>query len=792
MTDTSKHVLRPLSLRAPMEQPRSFAHKSALALSVSALMLSPLVMAEEDETIELDTLQIEDRTIDTNPYAEPGAPYKARVSGDERHVKPLAETPQTINVVTKAQIQDSGRSDLKEILQMQPGVTIGTGENGNAFGDRYIIRGQEARSDVFVDGLRDPGMTTRESFATEQVEITKGPSSTFAGRGTAGGAVNSVTKQASTEYNFTELQGGIGTDNYHRVTVDSNQVLSDTVAVRANLLEAKEDVADRDPADRERQGAALSASFDVTEKLKVVADYYYLDAQDKPDLGTYIKPNGGRPVKDIPVYVQDEDFLESEINTATVRVSYAFSNDFRVQNATRYGTTENGYLTTGARGGAVRDATDPVAPGAETITLSTHNGWQEVEYFANHLNFFVDKKDSIGNLHQMVFSVEYSDQKVANGLYEYLAGATNCITVGRNNTPTGNYCILDGDGNEVANIGSVMNRTVGKGPRDSDWNVETVSYAFMDTIDLRDDLSVFFGIRYDDFDYRNYLTPYSRQVVDGTYELREADVLLFEYSDGYWNGHMGVVYDIATNGNVYFTWSTASEINGGESDVGGSCGYGGACGEAGGKPEKIRNLELGSKWNLLDQKLLATAAVFQITKDDVMENVGSDYETLGTVNTGKNRVEGIELSLAGNVTQQLSAVGGLTVMESEVLESYDTESVGRMLSNFAEQSAFLQLRYQLFDDVAFGGVATYRGEVFAGQPDTAAGWNTTLDQYAYRVPSYTTFDLFASYDITDKLNARLNVLNATDKDFYLAAYRSGAFTYIGDARRTMLTFTYQL
>ncbi|WP_156494572.1 TonB-dependent receptor plug domain-containing protein, partial [Erythrobacter sp. HI0019] len=77
------------------------------------------------------------------------------------------------------------------------GVTIGTGENGNAFGDRYIIRGHEARSDVFVDGLRDPGMTTRETFAVDQIEITKGPSSSFAGRGSTGGAVNSITKKAS-------------------------------------------------------------------------------------------------------------------------------------------------------------------------------------------------------------------------------------------------------------------------------------------------------------------------------------------------------------------------------------------------------------------------------------------------------------------------------------------------------------------------------------------------------------------------------------------------------------------
>ena len=176
---TQHSVKKPKALRScqPMDFPTA-----VLALGLSTALASAAVVAQE-EALMLDKLSIEDRTIDTNPYAEPGAPYKAKVSGDQRRVKALADTPATISVLTITQIKESGKSDLREVLAAQPGITLGTGENGNAFGDRYIIRGHEARSDVFVDGLRDPGMTTRESFATEQVEITKGPSSTFAGRG---------------------------------------------------------------------------------------------------------------------------------------------------------------------------------------------------------------------------------------------------------------------------------------------------------------------------------------------------------------------------------------------------------------------------------------------------------------------------------------------------------------------------------------------------------------------------------------------------------------------------------
>jgi catecholate siderophore receptor len=406
--DTSRPAL---SLRKPAFNP------AALAIGLPSLLMSASIFAQsqtaqDEEPIVLDTLQIEERTVDTNPYAEAGAPYKAKISGDKRHVKALADTPQTITVLTQTQILDSGKTDLKEILGQQPGITLGTGENGNAFGDRYVIRGHEARSDVFVDGLRDPGMTIRESFAVEQVELTKGPSSTFAGRGSAGGAVNSITKQASTEYDFNKISAGMGTDDYRRITLDSNLKVSDQVAVRANLLHAYEEVPDRDPADRERNGIALSGLFQASDKLRLIADFYHLEGEDSPDLGSYISSTTG-PDDDIAVYTQDADFLESEVDTFTFRAEYDFNDDLSLTNATRYGTTDNGYVVTGARG-TTRDATDP-AGAIPTISLSTHQGWQEVDYVANQTNLYWDKALA-GLKHQFIFSLEYTKQDVKNGV----------------------------------------------------------------------------------------------------------------------------------------------------------------------------------------------------------------------------------------------------------------------------------------------------------------------------------------------------------------------------------------
>lgn len=766
--------------------------KNKLALSIAAAMLLPIVGASAAEQTKdaskdqvqnkkvLETVKVQATALEANPNAQPGVPYKAQLSGDERHTRPIAETPQNITVLTKAEIEESGYTDLRAILDAQPGITLGTGENGNAFGDRYIIRGQEVRSDIFVDGLRDPGMTTRESFAVEQIEITKGPNSSFAGRGSSGGAVNAITKQATTDYDYTSLTAGVGTDGYHRVTLDSNQALTDELAVRANLLTAKEDVPDRDPAYRERKGIAVSGFYNPTDEFEMTLDYYGLDAKDNPDLGSYLVgtvPNR-KPADNAPVYAQSADFLESDVDTLTARLKYRFNSDVRITNITRKGTSDNGYVATGARA-ATTNAKDP--NGAySTVTLSTHQGWQEVDYFANQTNLFIDKE--IGGLkHEFIISAEYSDHAVLNGNYTVANSGQNCFT--SNVAAANGWCVIDKSGKEIANIHDVMNRKITKTIWDTDWAVKSKSLSIMDTVDLNDQWSVFAGIRADRFDFD--LGTQTAALVKAKYD----------YSDTLTNSHLGVVYDINDVGNVYFTWSTAADINGGESDVGTSSGYGGTViykgSVAGAKPERSDNYELGTKWNLFDETLLLTGAIFQVTKSDVME--GANYDSVGTFNTGEIRVRGIEFGASGQITDKLTTQAGITYMDAEVMESATAANLGKTISNFADLSVNVQLKYQFTEKFSLGGAWKYEGKKFAGQPDTAAAYtafNTGSYYYSQPIPEYSVFDLFATYDFSKNLDVRLNIGNVTDKDYYLAAYRSGSFVYKGDARTTRVTVNY--
>ncbi len=726
--------------------------RPALALALSAAISAPVLAAEPvgcSDEVALDTLVIEGKAsqlssrqqAEASPYASEAAPYKAERVQDSKHTRPIAETPQTMTVLTRDSIAESGKTELKDILAAQPGITLGTGEGGNSFGDRYIIRGYEARSDVFTDGMREPGLITRDTFALEQVEITKGPSSTFAGRGSTGGSVNSVTKKASLIEDFSTATVGAGTDGYRRTTLDSNLVATDRLALRANLMYGETDIADREPAREQRQGALLSGVFEASEDLKLSADYYYFRSDDVSDPGKALNRATGE-IRDYQNVAQDGlDFQETGADIFTFAAEYAISDELRIENKTRVGSTENDYIIS-------------LYTTRNALRHRAFSGWQENDYRGNQTNLIWDT-ELAGLEHTLITGAEIAREETTAGNYTVKT--------------TSSYVLNPYDPDNNAWQGGTR-----RNPPSTRVNLDTLSWYLMDTITLNEDWEVFAGVRMDSFDYQ----------MDALTTGKES-----QYSDSYWNGHLGVVWSPWENGNIYATWSTATEINGGEADAAANCGYGGLCTDSNGnyaaaEPEESTNYEIGTKWNLFDEQLLLTLAAFQTTKDKVIEGGVNSYTTGGSLNTGSNRVHGIEFGLSGNLTDKLSGQFGAAIMNSETLKSYNPAMEGLPKANFAEKSANLQLRYQLTPKFAFGGTMTYSSEIYGGQPDAGA----TL---AVNLPSYKVYDAFATYDINDELNLRANVQNLTNKEYYTALYRSGSIVYLGDARTANMTLTWK-
>jgi catecholate siderophore receptor len=750
------------------------------ALGASSVALAAAMMAPAfAQDTQLGTVRVQSEAIDPNPNATPGVPYKAKTSGDERRTRPIAETPATIQIITGEQIKDSGFTDLKQVLLSQPGITTATGENGNMFGDRYIIRGQQAMSDTFVDGLRDPGMAIRETFAIEQLEITKGPNSSFAGRGSSGGAINAITKRATTDYDFIKADATAGDGNYSRLTLDANQALAEDFAIRANLMYSYGKVPGRNPADRFRAGAAVSATWLATPDTELTLDYYGLHAKDGPDSGSYLVGAGAarKPMSPLPPAVtQEEDFLRSDVNTGTVRFSHRFDEAIRFTNILRVGRSTNGYVLSAARA-ATTTVNNPGGVYA-TSTISNHQGWSAVDYFADQASLFANL-DVAGLANEFVLSFEYTDHGVTNGVYTATAtGPNNCIT--GTGTVLNARCTSDRLGNQLPNVRNLQQKTIVKGTPRSDWNFTTSAVSLMDTVDITEDLTFFGGVRADFYDFD--LTTITAAGVRTPYTT----------SDTLVNYHAGLVYQVTPEIDVYTSFGSATDINGGEPDSSTSSGYGGAVifngSIAAANPETTQSFEIGTKWKLFDDRFLATLAAFQSVKTDVME--GADYNAFGTFGTGDNQVSGVELEVVGMLTDDLTVQGGLTYMSSEILKSATAANVGHTVSAFANFSANLMAKYRATDAFSLGGNLQYVSKRYGGQPDTAAVFAGGL--YSQPVPAYAVLDFFATYKVDANLGLRLNIGNIMDRNYYTAAYRGGFFVYKGDGRNVRISIDYDL
>jgi catecholate siderophore receptor len=81
---------------------------------------------------------------------------------------------------------------------------------------------------------------------------------------------------------------------------------------------------------------------------------------------------------------------------------------------------------------------------------------------------------------------------------------------------------------------------------------------------------------------------------------------------------------------------------------------------------------------------------------------------------------------------------------------------------------------------------TYSSSFLGGQPDQGADADSSPEY-----PSYTVFDVFATYDISKQLSVRANLLNLFDKEYYTAGYRGGSIVYLGDARSANVNLTYK-
>jgi catecholate siderophore receptor len=212
--------------------------------------------------------------------------YKIEVPNLSKLTEPLLDTPQSIQIISNQVLQDRAVTNLNDALRNVPGISLGAGEFSWQ-GNNPSIRGFVARTDMFLDGIRDFGSYYRDAFNLQQIEVLEGPSSILFGRGSTGGVINQVSKLPSLD-SFVSGTLTFGTDLTRRATVDVSEQLPDLAegaALRMTAMGHQQNHAGRDVAKDSRYGFAPSLALGLGTPTRLTGAYFHQSADDVPDYG---------------------------------------------------------------------------------------------------------------------------------------------------------------------------------------------------------------------------------------------------------------------------------------------------------------------------------------------------------------------------------------------------------------------------------------------------------------------------------------------------------------------------
>ena len=750
--------------------------RALLAGALSASIITP-ALAEDDLADSEDRRTIVvtgERDGDANPNANPNAPYKVENSANSKFTEPLRDTPKSITVIPKEVIEDIGATSFREVVRSTPGVTLGTGEGGNAFGDRIFIRGFEARNDIYIDGLRDPGVSSREIFGIEQIEIVKGPSGSFGGRGTTGGLVSLQSKRPQIGNDFAVVEGTIGTENHYRGTIDANVMLTDSLALRVNTLYHQADTPGRDYVESTKKGTAIALGWNPVNGVLVTADYYHFRLDGVPDWGHPFDSTTQQPYKvdrDNSYGVIGRDFLYNGTDIGTFAVEYDPIDALSLRSITRYGESYNRYLA-GPVGAVCRfartatgacPATGTLLPEDQfTVTPGAQRRYSDTRYLAS----LADATIRLGNegfSHTLVFGAEYAREKV---------DAYRLLTSAFVEDANGNVLSVSPFIRNLLNPDPLLNGTLTSyvdgvtGPTQT--RVESTSDYLIDTIKFGPKFSVTLGARYDSYDIALFNPDASNAA--GLQPERLANNVSFL------NWQASALYKPVEAVSLYASYSTSSNPSGEQIDGNGIAYDGLAAVTQNLEPERNENMEVGVKGELFNGEMLLTGALFQITKQNAREQTTPGVYEL----VGKLRSRGVELGVSGNLGDKVQLFGGYTYTDAKLVNSVNAANEGRPFANIPKHSASLLATYAVTDRFEIGGQVYHQSKIYGGSQVAGTAF----------VPSYTRFDAVARWQMREGLEARVNVLNLTDKLYYDAIYRSGSpFAYVAPGRSATLSLT---
>lgn len=660
--------------------------------------------------------------------------YKAESSTSTAKTDtPLRDVPQSISVLTRQTLDDLNVQNIGDAVQYVPGVGTAQGE-GNR--ETPIIRGNTSTGDFFLDGMRDDVQYYRDLYNIERLEVLKGANGALFGRGGVGGLINRVSKEAG----FDPVRGmtlQFGSNSNKRVTTDVGQTFTDSVAFRVNGMYEDSD-SYRDDVTLKRYGVNPTLTWRASDATRATFGVEYFHDERVADRG--VSSYLGRPLEtDAGTFFGDpvQSPTYATVKMANLMVEHRFSDTVVLRNRTRYGDYEKFYQNVFP--GTVNTTTTVNPTGlpagsyaaGSIVQISAYNNATDRKNVFNQtdLNFVLNTG---AVTHKFLTGLELGRQETENfrstGFFDSVAVGTTTVNALLTNPRTTFPLSWRQNGTDADNSGTA----------------KIAALYLQDEIAFNPRFTVIAGLRYDNFkvDLRNNRTAQD-----------------FSSKDNLLSPRLALVYKPAEALSLYTSYTLTYQPRAGDQLASLSATNSAL------DPEEFKNYEVGLKWDATEN-LAFTAALFKLERT----NVAVADPTAGTPGgppagtlmlVGGQENKGVELGLAGNVTDQWSIIAAATYQDAEISSNQSgTVLQGARLSGLPKTNFSLWNRYDLSSSWGFGLGIVNRAEIFAATENLSPGAvNVTL-------PSFTRVDGAVYFAMNDRWHAQLNVENLLDKEYF--------------------------
>jgi catecholate siderophore receptor len=651
----------------------------------------------------------------------------------------LRDIPQAVTVINQSLLQSQGATSFQDALRNAPGVTVGAAEGGT-IGNNVNLRGFTARTDIYLDGFRDRGQYYRDTFDLESIEVLYGPSSMLFGRGSTGGVINQVSKQAQLKP-VSEVSTSIGTNDRYRTTVDIDRAMSDTSAFRVNAF-AQDMGSTRDVEKNKDYGIAPEVRFGIGTPTEVTLSALIQHNDDQPDYGVQSVNGHPAPVNKGTFYGLTDDRTIQDTQILSARVTHRFSENLQLRNQTQYS-----HYTVDARETAPQSvltgplATSPALSNGNFTTLPLDSLFIKLQ---SHDRLISDS--SLYNTTDLIskFNTGWIKHELVTGLEIGHDNYTN-QSLSRTNLPI--VSLID-----PVHFSSTSTNSPEIPGNYANAGANSIAVYANDTATLSEHWKIVGGLRWD-----RYQAEIANTISLPGYAAQ---------TDHFLSVRGGLIYQPTDTQSYYASYGTSFDpsletltVTSGQQNL---------------APEKNRSYEIGSKWDLLNGNLSVTTSLFQIEQTNSRTETDDGVYSL----SGDIRVNGFQAGATGHLTDKWQVYAGYTYLDARVVKASDGTQ-GNTPANTPCNTVTLWTTYEPIHNWEVGGGATYLSSRYAANTDLV------------EVGGYVRWDAMVGFH-QPKYDIRLNLLNLTNKEYYDALIQSDGGRAVPAVGRTvLLTGTYR-